>query len=103
MSMRTALACLMALALWACAPDRDDVVGRYEAAANDIDIVLTLVENGRGTWSTDTDEIAFKWSTPQPGQLWLHTREGGVIQGRVEAGRLTVALPGVGELVFERR
>ncbi|MFH1915039.1 MAG: hypothetical protein ABIK45_12305 [Pseudomonadota bacterium] len=106
MTMRTALACLLALALAlsACAPDReDDATGRYAAATDETDIILTLAENGRGTWSTDTDEIAFKWSTPKPDHLWLHTREGGVIQGRFDHGRLTIALPGVGELVFERQ
>ncbi|WP_285906634.1 hypothetical protein [Pseudodesulfovibrio pelocollis] len=106
MTLRTALACLLALALTlsACAPDREDhATGRYTAATGDTDIVLTLAESGRGTWSTDTDEITFKWSTPKADHLWLHTREGGVIQGRFNDGRLTIALPGVGELVFERQ
>jgi hypothetical protein len=104
MTLRTVPACLLILllALAACAPDKGDAAGRYTATTDDTGITLTLGENGRGTWSTDTDEIPFKWSRPAPDQLWLHTREGGVIRGRMESGRLILALPGVDELVFER-
>jgi hypothetical protein len=105
MTLRTTLPwlLLLLLALAACSPDKGEAVGRYAAAADDTEIVLTLNDNGRGTWSTDMDEIPFKWSLPKPGQLWLHTREGGVVQGRIKDGRVTIALPGVEELVFERR
>lgn len=104
MPNRTVPACLLILLLIlaACSPDRGSVAGSYTATTGEGEIVLTLNENGRGTWSTDTDEIPFKWSRPAPDQLWLHTREGGVIQGRMDDGRLTLALPGVDELVFER-
>jgi len=105
MTLRTALPwlLLLLLTLAACAPDRGEAVGSYVADTEDTEIVLTLNDNGRGTWSTDTDEVPFKWSLPKAGQLWLHTREGGVIQGRIEDRRVTITLPGVGELVFERR
>lgn len=93
----------LSLALAACAPDKGEAVGSYVASTDETEILLTLNANGRGTWSTDTDEIPFKWSLPRAGQLWLHTREGGVIQGRIENGRVTIALPGVAELEFERR
>lgn len=106
MTLRTTLAWLflsLSLTLAACSPDRGEAVGSYTAAAEDTEIILTLNANGRGTWSTDMDEIPFKWSLPESGQLWLHTREGGVIQGRIENGRVTIALPGAEELMFERR
>ena len=94
---------LMALALCACTRDKDSVAGTYAAHNGDTEITLNLKENGTGTWSTDLDEIQFKWSVRKDGRLWLHTREGGVIQGRIADQSITLALPGVPDLLFMRQ
>jgi len=102
MTYRHILPCILflILTLAACSPSKDTVAGKYTAKGNDTEVVLTLKENGRGTWSTDMDEISFKWSIRKGGQLWLHTKEGGVVQGELVEGRIKLTLPGVDELVF---
>ena len=94
---------LLALSLCACSRDKDTVAGTYAAKNGDTEITLNLKENGTGTWSTDLDEIQFKWSVRQDGRLWLHTREGGVIQGRIVDDNITLALPGVPDLLFTQQ
>ena len=86
--------------LAACAQDRNSVAGKYVAQGPTSEIVLTLGKDGKGTWSTDMDEIPFKWSLRPDGKLWLHTKAGGVLQGTVEAETILLKLPGVGELTF---
>ena len=94
---------LLLLMLTACSQGKDSAAGTYAAQSPDTEVVLTLSENGRGTWSTDADEISFKWSLRKGGQLWLHTKEGGVVQGRLVEDQIALNLPGVDELVFSRQ
>jgi hypothetical protein len=94
---------LLLLALAACSGDRATVSGTYRAVSDGTEILLTLDKDGKGTWSTDLDEIPFKWTLRADGTLWLHTREGGVIT--VETGKvsLRLRLPGTDVLVFVRK
>ena len=105
MTVRSAcLAVLLALCLVsACTQDKATVVGTYAAKNVEEEIVLTLNDNGKGTWSTDLDEIQFKWSVRSGGELWLHTVEGGVVQGRISGNTISLSLPGIQELVFQRQ
>ena len=91
------------LTVSACSPDKESLVGKYTAQGDDTEVVLTLAEDGRGTWSTDLDEISFKWSLNREGQVWLHTTDGGVISGVLNEQDLVFTLPGVGEFVFSRQ
>lgn len=95
--------CTILLLLAACSRNKDDVAGKYTARNGDTEIVLTLDKDGKGVWSTDMDEIRFKWSLRKNDRIWLHTREGGVIQGVIEDGGIRLTLPGVEELVFQRQ
>ncbi|MGL1862031.1 MAG: hypothetical protein OCC46_05845 [Pseudodesulfovibrio sp.] len=94
---------LFAMVLTACSQDKGAVAGTYAAQSNETEIVLTLKDNGKGTWSTDLDEIEFKWSIRKGGELWLHTKEGGVIPGVISDDTITMILPGVDQLVFQRQ
>jgi len=91
---------LLLLTLAACSSDKETTAGKYIAQGKDTKVVLTLNEDGRGIWSTDTDEIPFKWSLRKNGQLWLHTKTGGVIQSKLIEGKIRITLPGVEELIF---
>lgn len=84
----------------ACSPDQDSLAGKYSASNGEIEIVLKLGKDGKGTWATDTDEIPFKWSRRDDGQIWLHAVAGGVIPGTVEGNAIRLTLPGVPPLVF---
>lgn len=97
------LIALLLVVLTACSPAKETITGTYAAQGKDTKVVLTLNEDGRGVWSTDTDEIPFKWSMRGDGQLWLHTKTGGVIQSRLVDGKIALTLPGVDELLFTRQ
>ncbi|MBU1248110.1 MAG: hypothetical protein KKB70_05390 [Proteobacteria bacterium] len=97
------VALFLFLAFSACSPDKESLVGKYTAQGDATEVVLTLGEDGRGTWSTDLDEISFKWSLSQDGQVWLHTTDGGVLSGTHGEEGLVLTLPGVGEFVFSRQ
>lgn len=97
-----ALLILLILALAACSQEQTTVAGTYRAISDGTEIVLTLNKDGKGTWSTDLDEISFKWSTRAADKIWIHSREGGVIQGRIKNSTLRLTLPGTNTLIFER-
>ena len=99
--MRQAGILLVVLTLLvACAQDRKSVPGKYIAQGPTSEIVLTLGKDGKGTWSTDMDEIPFKWSLRKDNKLWLHSKTGGVMQGTVNDSTILLDLPGVGRLTF---
>lgn len=99
-----ALALCLALAA-AFAPgcsDRDELVGKYEAAAGqDGPVVLVLEGNGEGEWRVQNQSVTFTWEA-LPREIRLHTKDGGVIAGRRQDQNILVDLPGVGEFVFTR-
>ena len=97
-----AFAVLLLLALAACSGDRATVSGTYRAVSDGTEIVLTLDKEGKGTWSTDLDEIPFKWTLRPDGSLWVHTREGGVIRAEIVDDGLRMRLPGTDTLIFTR-
>lgn len=93
---------LLVVALSACLQNKEVVAGTYVAMGGESEVTLVLKDNGKGTWSTDLDDIQFKWSVRKGGKLWLHTVEGGVVQGQVAGNKIFLTLPGVDELVFMR-
>ncbi len=97
-----ALLILLVLALAACSQEQTPVAGTYRATTDGTEIVLTLNKDGKGTWSTDLDEITFKWTTRAKDEIWIHSREGGVIQGKIKNSTLRLSLPGTDTLIFER-
>ncbi len=102
MKIRTPLPILTALLLLlgACFEDNDTVIGKYHAQDTTIEVILTLNRNGQGTWSTESDEISFKWSSGKNGRLWLHTKKGGVIRGTALNGNIKLNLPGIETIDF---
>ena len=97
--------CLLFLLLVLAAGCSRDMgyVGTWEAIAQDGGtVVLEIDEAGRGTWSTGTDTLQFKWSV-KDGDLVLHTRSGGVMVGVQEDGCLRVEVPGSDEMCFRRK
>ena len=85
--------------------ERGRLSGRYVA---DIDenrlsptISLELMDNGQGSWSTEEDSVSFKWEIRES-EIWLHTKSGGVIVGKIVGETIEINLPGVGEYYFEK-
>ena len=97
------LAVILVGALWACT-DQRVFEGTYTAneGAQEGRITLTLRAGGEGTWETSTDTVAFRWKV-RKAEIWLHTRTGGVVLGKVvDQNRLSVDVPGVGNVLFKR-
>lgn len=82
-----------------------DLAGNYSASHNGlsgkVEIGMRLVEDGSGKWEIGGEELGFTWSE-RSGLLLIHTREGGVVEVRVEGDALRMDVPGVGLVVFAR-
>lgn len=92
------------LALVACS-DRTAQVGRYEAShsgmSGQVDAVMILDEDGSGKWEIQGEVLPFSWSV-RPGVVTVHTRDGAVVEGKIEGGDVLLDVPGVGKLLFVR-
>lgn len=85
--------------------DRESLSGRYvadmEKNPTSPTISLELMANGQGSWSTEEDNISFKWEIRE-GEIWLHTKSGGVIVGKIVGETIEIIVPGVGEYYFKK-
>jgi nitrous oxidase accessory protein NosD len=89
---------------WHC--DRSaSIVGKYQAVdtgqADRPAATLELQANGKGIWSIETDNAAFRWNLHRK-TLRLHTPAGGVVEGAIDGERIRIDMPGAGVIVFER-
>ena len=93
----------MPLLFWHC--DRHEgIVGKYRAVeegAGGMSATLELQANGKGIWSIETDNAPFRWTLHRE-TIQLHTQDGGVIKGVIDAGRIRIEMPGAGVVWFER-
>lgn len=99
------LAVLFFLFLGGC-KDADGVRGKYLAESKKdpppISIKLELGVNGQGSWSMREDRFFFRWETHE-GEIWLHTKSGGVVVGRLLGKEaIEINLPGTGILTFKK-
>lgn len=98
-------ALLTLLALFVSCSRPSDLAGDYSASHNGlsgkVDIRMRLTEDGSGKWEVAGEELAFTWSE-QSGLLIIRTRDGGVVEVRVEGATLKVDVPGVGTVPFVR-
>ncbi|MFP4071633.1 MAG: hypothetical protein ACLFTB_06250 [Desulfovibrionales bacterium] len=93
-------ACL-ALSLAGCI-DRDEFAGKYETSPSQEHYVrLELEPDGKGQWITDMDAFSLQWEQ-RDGDVWLHTRNGGVIKAHPRPQGLTLRIPGTEPLELEK-
>lgn len=95
---------LVLLAFWGCG-EADGLEGRYRAEFQDKAqpqvITLELGRTGQGTWKTGGDQFSFKWEV-KGAEVRLHTREGGVLAGRIGNNTIDLQLPGMPSLTFNK-
>jgi hypothetical protein len=95
---------LLVLFLGGC-KNADDLKGKYLAEIKDSSspsIKLELGANGQGSWSMKGEKVFFRWET-QGQEVWLHTKSGGVVAGRIlSQGTIEIKLPGAGTLLFRK-
>ena len=63
--------------------------------------MIELQEEGEGVWRTRNSEVSFRWSV-QGKEIRLHTKEGGIIVGKIEKDTLTLLLPGERIMSFKK-
>jgi hypothetical protein len=92
------------VSIWGCS-ERDGLDGRYRTELRDGTqpqvITLELGRAGQGTWKTGGDQVSFKWEV-RKAEIRLHTREGGVLAGRVGNKSIDLKLPGLPSLTFTK-
>jgi hypothetical protein len=85
--------------------NRDRLIGSYEGYGDKNERILKLHvkfgADGQGSWSIENSTVPFKWEM-RGSDIWLHTREGGVVQGRFKGDTIEINLPGVGDCHLKR-
>jgi hypothetical protein len=102
-SNRFLIVTLFLLTLVAC-QSRDELVGKYEAEdlLQRSKLQLVLSADGKGHWNIAQENISFTW-TRRGDEVWLHSKTGGVIVGKLEVSDyIDVILPGSGKFRFEK-
>lgn len=62
--------------------------------------VLLLQEDGKGTWTYGSEDASFTWESRE-NEIWLHTKSGGVVVGKLRQDRsIDIDLPGIGSFHF---
>lgn len=98
------LCCLILSALPACNRETRHA-GIYIAETRDSshrqETTLELKEDGGGVWRVGEDEVGLSWYV-KGNELRLHTRDGGVIVGKLDGKFVHVSLPGPKDLFFKK-
>ena len=81
-------------------------IGTYVSASKgepyQMETTLALKDDDNGVWTTNEKEVSFRWSVKGK-EIRLHTKEGGVITGKILGDTLTLTLPGDKVMTFEKR
>jgi hypothetical protein len=76
---------------------REHYAGTYSSGApgppKQPEVVIELKEDGQGLWRTLDQEVSFRWSVRE-NEIRLHTRDGGIIIGKITGSSLEITLPG---------
>jgi hypothetical protein len=57
---------------------------------------LELNEKGMAVWRVLDDEVSFRWDI-KDSEIWLSTKSGGIIIGKIKGDTIEVTLPGTKE------
>lgn len=92
------------LSLFSCAP-KDVYEGVYrvegEHPAKYSMAQIELKEKGMGVWRVHDDEAPFRWDV-KDSEIWLSTKLGGIIIGKIQSGFIEITLPGSKTVSFKR-
>ena len=100
---------LAMLVVWvlgaSCRSDPGGLAGKYGASdpgGTGATVLLELRNDGRGSWRMGSDDFSFTWEV-RGDELWLHTKSGGVIAGKVRSDHsIRISLPEVGAFHFQK-
>ncbi len=90
----------LSLAFCVSCESKEKYAGKYVASGKE-EISLDLKPSGEGSWVLGDKEVAFSWYI-KGGDLRVHTKEGGVLVGKIEGNTIKVDLPARGEIKFSK-
>jgi hypothetical protein len=62
---------------------------------------IELKENGQGIWRIHDDEVSMRW-TIKDNEIWLHTKAGGIVIGKIKDDAVEITLPGRSITYFKK-
>jgi hypothetical protein len=99
-----AAVCLILISAPSCT-SKERYAGTYsiqgKVSPEHAETVIELKENGQGSWRTADDEVTFRWSLRNH-EIRFHTKEGGIIIGKIDHEILTITLPGAKIMSFKK-
>ncbi len=92
--------------IWGGCNNSREIPGKYLAELKEapvsVSIKLELGANGQGSWDMKGERVFFRWETKGQ-EVWLHTKSGGVVVGRILGqGAIEIRLPGTETLSFRK-
>ncbi len=55
---------------------------------------IELMEKGEAVWRVPDDEVPFRWDIKNE-EIWLSTKSGGIIIGKIQENTIHIKLPGI--------
>jgi hypothetical protein len=97
--------CLLVIAALSCT-SKERYAGTYSFQGDNFPeytgTVVELKDDGQGSLRTaDDEEVTFRWSL-RGHEIRFHTKEGGIIIGKIDDTSLEVTLPGSKVLSFKK-
>jgi len=80
---------------------KDRYVGKYVAHGEE-STYIELKEKGLGVWVVADDEVSFRWDLKKDSEIWLRTKAGGIIIGKIKEDTLEITLPGAKMMSFKK-
>jgi len=102
--LKRAAMCLLMFFAFSCA-QQDVYEGIYKAQDEKTSKYarsqIELMEKGRAIWRTLDDEVSFRWEV-KDSEIWLSTKSGGIIIGKIHDNTIEVTLPGAKTMSFKK-
>lgn len=84
--------------------EHHNMIGVYQKVSGETSgssSIIKLEQNKEGVWEKGIDEISFRWSI-RGNEIWLHSKTGGVIIGRLIEEGFIIELPEADSFVFHK-
>ena len=62
---------------------------------------LELMEKGQAVWRLSDAEVSFRWDI-KDSEIWLSTKSGGIIIGKIHGDIIQITLPGANKMSFKK-
>jgi hypothetical protein len=99
------LACLFLIFTLSCG-SKEEYAGTYfvqkAVSPKHYVAVIELKEDGQGVWRVFEEEVSFRWSV-RGNEIRVHTKEGGIIIGKIQGDVIEITLPGAKSMSFKKR